>query len=72
MTANDKTFPEGRVGFGSFDNFGRLRDLSVTAAATDTTAPVATVKSGAEFTSVATASTAGCRSSSRTRGRSIG
>ncbi|WP_258131734.1 hypothetical protein [Microbacterium sp. MYb40] len=36
--------------FGSFDNFGRLRDLSVTAAAEDTTAPVATVKSGADFT----------------------
>lgn len=50
MTANDKTFPEGRVGFGSFDNFGRLRDLSVTAAAEDTTAPVATVKSGPDFT----------------------
>ncbi|WP_334152181.1 PQQ-dependent sugar dehydrogenase [Microbacterium sp.] len=50
LTANDTTFPEGRVGFGSFDNFGRLRDLTVTAAATDTTAPTVTVKTGAEFT----------------------
>ena len=30
MTANDKTFGSGRVGFGSFDNIGRLRDLRVT------------------------------------------
>ncbi|MFS0853940.1 PQQ-dependent sugar dehydrogenase [Microbacterium sp. 179-I 3D4 NHS] len=44
LTANDTTFPEGRVGFGSFDNFGRLRDLTVTAAATDTAAPAVTVK----------------------------
>src|SRR5699024_5880576 len=43
-------FTEGRVGFGSFDNFGRLRDLSVTAAATDTTAPTATVKAGSADT----------------------
>ncbi|PZO56052.1 MAG: glucose dehydrogenase, partial [Leifsonia xyli] len=50
MTANDKTFTEGRVGFGSFDNFGRLRELSVTTVPTDTTAPAVTVKSGAEFT----------------------
>jgi hypothetical protein len=32
LTANDTTFAEGRVGFGSFDNTGRLRDLTVTAA----------------------------------------
>jgi hypothetical protein len=30
MTARDTTFGSGRVGFGSFDNRGRLRDLSVT------------------------------------------
>jgi hypothetical protein len=30
MTARDTTFPAGRVGFGSFDNRGRLRDLRVT------------------------------------------
>ncbi|WP_245866211.1 PQQ-dependent sugar dehydrogenase [Prauserella marina] len=29
MTAVDPTFTSGRVGFGSFDNVGRLRDLSV-------------------------------------------
>ena len=50
MTANDDTFGDGRVGFGSFDNFGRLRDLTVTAAADDATAPAVTVKTGAEFT----------------------
>ena len=27
MTAVDKTFDSGRIGFGSFDNIGRLRDL---------------------------------------------
>ena len=30
MTAVDKTFASGRVGFGSFDNNGRLRNLEVT------------------------------------------
>jgi hypothetical protein len=30
MTAVDKTFTSGRVGFGSFDNTGRIRDLRVT------------------------------------------
>ncbi|WP_246614866.1 PQQ-dependent sugar dehydrogenase [Paractinoplanes bogorensis] len=30
MTARDTTFTSGRVGFGSFDNRGRLRDLTVT------------------------------------------
>ncbi|MER7441419.1 PQQ-dependent sugar dehydrogenase [Micromonospora avicenniae] len=29
MTARDTTFGSGRVGFGSFDNVGRLRDLTV-------------------------------------------
>ncbi|HTF09546.1 MAG TPA: PQQ-dependent sugar dehydrogenase, partial [Asanoa sp.] len=29
MTAKDTTFSSGRVGFGSFDNIGRLRDLKV-------------------------------------------
>jgi hypothetical protein len=33
MTALDKTFNSGRVGFGSFDNIGRLRDLRVTGTA---------------------------------------
>lgn len=32
LTANDTTFATGRVGFGSFDNTGRIRDLTVTAA----------------------------------------
>ena len=30
MTAVDDTFDSGRVGFGSFDNIGRLRELKVT------------------------------------------
>jgi len=30
MTATDTTFDSGRVGFGSFDNIGRLRNLTVT------------------------------------------
>ncbi|MEE6272115.1 PQQ-dependent sugar dehydrogenase [Georgenia wangjunii] len=30
MTANDTTFDGGRVGFGSFDNTGRMRNLTVT------------------------------------------
>jgi glucose/arabinose dehydrogenase len=30
MTATDTTFGSGRVGFGSFDNTGRLRDLRLT------------------------------------------
>jgi hypothetical protein len=33
MTAVDDTFDSGRVGFGSFDNIGRLRDLRVTGTA---------------------------------------
>lgn len=33
MTAIDTTFGSGRVGFGSFDNIGRLRDLTVTGTA---------------------------------------
>ncbi len=33
MTAKDTTFGGGRVGFGSFDNIGRLRDLTVTGTA---------------------------------------
>lgn len=44
LTATDTTFSEGRVGFGSFDNFGRLRALTVTTERSDTTAPTATVK----------------------------
>jgi hypothetical protein len=27
MTAVDSTFDSGRIGFGSFDNAGRLRNL---------------------------------------------
>ena len=30
ITATDHTFTSGRVGFGSFDNIGRVRDLTVT------------------------------------------
>ena len=30
MTAVDKTFASGRVGFGSFDNIGRARNFTVT------------------------------------------
>ncbi|MEV6301631.1 PQQ-dependent sugar dehydrogenase [Actinoplanes sp. NPDC051861] len=30
MTAVDRTFSSGRVGFGSFDNIGRTRDFTVT------------------------------------------
>ncbi|MEW2383985.1 PQQ-dependent sugar dehydrogenase [Micromonospora sp. NPDC047707] len=30
MTAKDTTFSSGRVGFGSFDNIGRMRHLTVT------------------------------------------
>jgi len=33
MTAVDTTFTSGRVGFGSFDNIGRVRDLTVTGTA---------------------------------------
>jgi hypothetical protein len=32
MTATDTTFSGGRVGFGSFDNYGRTRHFSVTGA----------------------------------------
>ncbi|RIJ70598.1 hypothetical protein D1871_18615 [Nakamurella silvestris] len=30
MTATDRTFTQGRVGFGSFDNYGRVRAVKVT------------------------------------------
>ena len=30
MTSTDTTFTAGRVGFGSFDNYGRVRNLTVT------------------------------------------
>jgi hypothetical protein len=33
ITATDHTFTSGRVGFGSFDNIGRERDLTVTGTA---------------------------------------
>jgi hypothetical protein len=33
MTANDTTFRFGKVGFGSFDDIGRLRDLTITGTA---------------------------------------
>jgi hypothetical protein len=48
MTAVDTTFSSGRVGFGSFDNVGRMRDLVVTGTATGpcTTDPSATVVVG--------------------------
>jgi glucose/arabinose dehydrogenase len=35
MTTVDTTFGSGRVGFGSFDNIGRIRDLRVTGTAAD-------------------------------------
>ena len=50
MTANDTTFTTGRVGFGSFDNYGRLRDLTVTTTPVDDTAPTVTVKEGEDLT----------------------
>ncbi|MFC8599096.1 PQQ-dependent sugar dehydrogenase [Isoptericola sp. NPDC057191] len=50
LTAHDTTFATGRVGFGSFDNFGRLRDLTVTTSPSDVTGPTVTVKDGDEFT----------------------
>jgi hypothetical protein len=34
MTATDRTFDSGRVGFGSFDDIGRLRNLTVTGTGT--------------------------------------
>lgn len=33
MTATDTTFSGGRVGFGSFDNYGRIRDVKVSGVA---------------------------------------
>lgn len=33
MTATDSTFTGGRVGFGSFDNFGRVRHFRAVGAA---------------------------------------
>jgi hypothetical protein len=33
MTTVDTTFDSGRVGFGSFDDTGRIRDLRVTGTA---------------------------------------
>lgn len=30
ITATNKTFGAGRIGFGSFDNFGRIRNLTIT------------------------------------------
>jgi hypothetical protein len=35
MTATNTTFDSGRVGFGSFDNIGWLRNLRVTGTAVD-------------------------------------
>jgi hypothetical protein len=35
MTATDTTFSSGRVGFGSFDDIGRIRGLEVTGRAAD-------------------------------------
>lgn len=37
MTATDTTFSGGRVGFGSFDNFGRARHFRAIGTAADTT-----------------------------------
>lgn len=39
MTATDTTYSGGRVGFGSFDNYGRARHFSVVGTAVDPTTP---------------------------------
>jgi hypothetical protein len=39
LTANDKTFTDGYVGFGSFDNSGQVRNVKVWAAASTPGAP---------------------------------
>ncbi len=41
MTATDTTFTTGRVGFGSFDDRGRIRGLTVTGTPAPVTLPVA-------------------------------
>ena len=42
MTATDTTFDGGRIGFGSFDNTGRMRDLVVSVPAAVEAAPTTT------------------------------
>ena len=39
MTATDTTFTGGRVGFGSFDNYGRARDLVIAGSPSATRTP---------------------------------
>ncbi|MGO1412120.1 MAG: PQQ-dependent sugar dehydrogenase [Microbacterium sp.] len=39
LTATDTSFAEGRVGFGSFDNTGRMRDLTVSTPADEPDGP---------------------------------
>jgi len=39
LTASDKTFTSGYVGFGSFDNSGQVRNVKVWAAAATPGAP---------------------------------
>ncbi len=42
MTATDTTFGSGKIGFGSFDNTGRMRDLVVSVPAAEEAAPTTT------------------------------
>jgi hypothetical protein len=46
MTAVDTTFGFGRVGFGSFDNIGRLRNLTVTGTPVEPSAVLPSLRSG--------------------------
>ena len=39
LTANDKTFSDGYLGFGSFDNTGQVKNVQVWAAASTPGAP---------------------------------
>jgi hypothetical protein len=39
MTATDTTYSGGRVGFGSFDNYGRARHVSVVGTPVQQAAP---------------------------------
>ncbi|AXF58003.1 hypothetical protein DT065_14015 [Salicibibacter kimchii] len=40
MTANDTTFDNGRIGFGSFDDIGTIRDLTVTGSSEQDDEPI--------------------------------
>src|SRR5699024_9403454 len=45
MTATDTTFDSGRIGFGSFDNTGRMRDLTVSVPSEAPTDPAEALES---------------------------